>query len=333
VDSRGAPLRRLVALAAAGALVWLAAVPGPVHAFPVLAYPVHAAYPADGRTSTRRAAFTSADWLQVVPPRRVGTMPDSVRQPLPGSVRVLQMNLCDSGLAGCYTGGRSIREAAALIRRLAGAGTAPDIVAVNEVCVRDVNALLPVLASIWPGDYTWSLFAPALDRATGPVPAPFQCLNRDAYGSGLVGHAPPADFHGVSALVGRYADQSSDREERAYACAYLAGNLYACVTHLAAEDHRIAFRQCQDLLRQVLPGFVRREGAPLATVVSGDFNLVDQPRPYTVGGCVPQGSHRTGDNSLQHVVVAGGTVEQHAIFPMRYTDHPALLATIGLSRA
>ncbi|MBO0871619.1 MAG: hypothetical protein J2P15_23960 [Micromonosporaceae bacterium] len=337
MNHRVVPYRRLVALVAAGALVWLTSVPGPVHA----AFPRHSgagggrprvSAPGAGAAASPATTDPSAQWLQVVPPR-AGTVPDRNTQPLASSLRVLQMNLCNSGIARCYTNGRSISEAIALIRRLAGSGSAPDLVAVNEVCLRDVQNLLPVLARVWPGDFTWSLFAPARDRATGPAPQPFKCRNQDPYGSGILGHVPPASFHGITPLVGRYAAQSGDREERAYGCAYLTGNLYACVTHLSAEDHRVAFRQCQELLRKVLPGFERREGNQLTTVVSGDFNLLDQPGTYGVGNCIPRGSYRTGDNSLQHVVVAGGTTGAHSIFPMQFTDHPALLATVALSRA
>ena len=58
----------------------------------------------------------------------------------PSPWRVLQMNLCDSGIAGCYTG-RSVAEATALIR-----AEKPDVVTVNEICRDDIAALSRALS-------------------------------------------------------------------------------------------------------------------------------------------------------------------------------------------
>ncbi|WP_326615371.1 hypothetical protein OG949_41410 (plasmid) [Streptomyces scopuliridis] len=46
---------------------------------------------------------------------------------------ILQMNLCNSGKAGCYEDGRSIDEGIIRIRR-----TSPTVVTLNEVCRNDV---------------------------------------------------------------------------------------------------------------------------------------------------------------------------------------------------
>ncbi len=64
---------------------------------------------------------------------------EPVRERGDSSVRVLQMNLCDSGHAHCYTG-RSVAEASEVIR-----AEDPDVVTVNEVCQDDVAALEAVL--------------------------------------------------------------------------------------------------------------------------------------------------------------------------------------------
>ena len=64
---------------------------------------------------------------------------EPVRERGDASVRVLQMNLCDSGHAHCYTG-RSVAEASEVIR-----AEVPDVVTVNEVCQDDVAALEAVL--------------------------------------------------------------------------------------------------------------------------------------------------------------------------------------------
>src|SRR5690242_9653589 len=77
-------------------------------------------------------------------------------------VRVLQMNLCDSGLAGCYTG-RSVPEAAAVMRAMA-----PDLVTVNEVCRDDLPTLQRALIDgASASAVVVFVFQPALDRRTG----------------------------------------------------------------------------------------------------------------------------------------------------------------------
>src|SRR4051794_8851493 len=115
----------------------------------------------------------------------VGPAAPDVRTP----VRVLQMNLCDSGLAGCYTG-RSARGAAAVIRAVA-----PPLVTVNEVCRDDLATLQQALAN---GANTGAntavvaavvaTFQPALDRRTGDA---FRCRNAQPYGIGLIVRRPP----------------------------------------------------------------------------------------------------------------------------------------------
>ena len=99
-------------------------------------------------------------------------------------VRVLQMNLCDSGLAGCYTG-RSVTAAAAVIR-----DQAPDLVTLNEVCRDDVSILERALAGSDQVGVTASAFQPARDRRTG---ASFRCRDGQPYGIGLVVRLPLPD--------------------------------------------------------------------------------------------------------------------------------------------
>jgi hypothetical protein len=71
------------------------------------------------------AACSVAAFVAVVTTSGAG---EPTRERGGGSVRVLQMNLCDSGHAHCYTG-RSVAEAGEVIR-----AEVPDVVTVNEVC-------------------------------------------------------------------------------------------------------------------------------------------------------------------------------------------------------
>src|SRR5215217_7004363 len=114
---------------------------------------------------------------------------------LPGSVPfgMLQVNLCNSGLAACYAGGRSIPETAALVR-----AHHPDVLTLNEVCRGDgERGLVQAMRQSWPGDRTFQAFAPAWDQRRQ---APYRCRNGEQYGVGIVGHIAPGGPAGVDIL-------------------------------------------------------------------------------------------------------------------------------------
>src|ERR1044071_6746003 len=77
---------------------------------------------------------------------QVGLAPRAASLPTHYQFWVLQMNLCNSGFAGCYDGGQSVPEAAAAIQ-----GSAPDVVTLNEVCQSDVVQLSSTLAGVYSG--------------------------------------------------------------------------------------------------------------------------------------------------------------------------------------
>src|SRR6476620_9457895 len=107
--------------------------------------------------------------ISAEPSRGGPTTPEGVQA---DRVRVLQMNLCNSGLAGCYTG-RSVSRAAAVIR-----AQAPDLVTLNEVCRADV----PVLERAMGGAAS-AAFQPARNRRTGGA---VRCRNGESYGIALL---------------------------------------------------------------------------------------------------------------------------------------------------
>ncbi|SCF11583.1 hypothetical protein GA0074696_2822 [Micromonospora purpureochromogenes] len=97
------------------------------------------------------------------------------------ALRVLQLNLCNSGRAGCYTG-RSVPEAAAVI-----GAEAPDLVTLNEICQDDVAVLEHAFAAVHGGGTVVSAFKAAGDRPTGAVT---RCRNGQPYGVALPGCGP-----------------------------------------------------------------------------------------------------------------------------------------------
>ncbi len=231
-----------------------------------------------------------------------------------GAFVVLQMNLCNSGMAlSCYSFGRAVDEAVVRIHKYA-----PDMVTVQEVCHDDVYAtdgwgpLAQAMADLYGGEHVFADFVPAVDRRTGEG---FRCVNGQYYGVAVISHGT-GDTH-----YGWYRSQDSTPEERAWTCTtVVVGRLTGCTTHLST--HRdVAMRQCHELMSILDSPWVLPE-----VVVSGDFNLTANPgRPHNVRGCVPAGYHRTSDDALQQVLFTSDVHWSRGWYMhMRWTDHPML---------
>ncbi len=224
-------------------------------------------------------------------------------------VRVLQMNLCNSGLAGCYTG-RSVATAVAVIR-----AQGPDVVTLNEVCRADVPLLERGLAATDPDGAATSSFQPAIDRRTGD---PVRCLGGDAYGIALVARRPALRTTG-----GIYPTQNpADPEQRAWLCLDTT-TFAACTTHLDAGNATVARAQCDYLIDTVVPTM------RTPVVLGGDFNLRSD-----IQGCLATGDHRIDDGGVQDVVVSApfAVASERQIDMLASTDHPGLLVTLALAQ-
>ncbi|MGH3584879.1 MAG: endonuclease/exonuclease/phosphatase family protein [Pseudonocardia sp.] len=242
-------------------------------------------------------------------------------------VRVLQLNLCGSGFAACYTG-MSSAEAAAVIR-----AERPDLVTLNEVCRDDVSMLQKVLAGEVSAGAVVLAFQAAVDRRTG---ASFRCRNGEQYGIGVLSRWPsPA---GSSASGGVYPVQDAGSPEgRVWLCLNVAttpavaasATVGVCTTHLAHSKREVAASQCRYLFGTVIAQWRARERmAPV--VVGADLNLGSDVSP-DLEACLPPGSAVAGDGGEQHVLATPGfvvadtrTVDLHGA-----SDHPALLVTLA----
>jgi hypothetical protein len=153
-----------------------------------------------------------------------------IHHPAP-TTSVLQMNLCNSGWAGCYTG-RSVPEAAAMIR-----AERPDVVTLNEICRDDLVAMA--------GPDEVASFQPVVDRRVG---LPIRCRDGEPYGISLLVRGS-----GAPAWGGIYPIQEpGSAEGRAWLCAAAAG-FTACTTHLVSANPLIALAQCRYLFAVVVP--------------------------------------------------------------------------------
>jgi hypothetical protein len=277
--------------------------------------------PVASATATPAGTLIAAGAVAVVG-QVAGILP--ARQPAAGGAapartrQVLQMNLCNSGEAGCYTGGRAVDEAGALIRGAAR----PDLVTLNEVCRRDVtDRLAGVLAGRWPSDDIVYLFAPAINAAGGP----YRCQNGDAFGNGLIARVPAGGITVLDTRYGRFTAQATDIEQRTFGCVDLA-RFAACVTHLENVSLTVATTQCTTLLSRVMPALRRAWPTDRSAIVAGDMNLGSR-----LTGCAAAGFRQAGDGGVQHVLGSTGVQFLRTDrYPMKQTDHDALLVSLAL---
>ncbi|MGB2571023.1 endonuclease/exonuclease/phosphatase family protein [Micromonospora citrea] len=275
-----------------------------------------------GRRRGVRRALALA-WLIAAAALPAG--PSRVDAPGSTTLRALQMNLCNSGRAGCYTG-RSVTEAVEVIR----AGT-PGLVTLNEVCQDDMAVLERAFADVHGGGSVVSAFTVAGDRPSGDAT---RCRNGRPYGIGLLIRLPgPHRVHTVHS--GMHPTQDvADPEQRAWLCVHVTDLVHACTTHLAATSGTVALAQCGHLLGTVVPT-IRRSAGYAPTMVSGDLNLRHGGSP-DVRSCLPPGYRRIDDGAVQQLMAtddvtigARRSVNMHGA-----TDHPGLLVTltVGPSR-
>ncbi|MFJ6168476.1 endonuclease/exonuclease/phosphatase family protein [Micromonospora orduensis] len=243
--------------------------------------------------------------------------------PAPTTLRLLQMNLCNSGRASCYTG-RSLTRAAEVI-----SAERPDLVTLNEICQDDVTALESTFEAVHPGGTVVSAFQAAGDRPSG---ADTRCRNGRSYGIGVLARlTAPGGRHTVHSGIHPTQDLT-DPEERSWLCVHVDGALSVCTTHLAATSSAVALAQCAHLLDEILP-VIRRSTGYAPTVLSGDLNL-RRGGDADVRSCGPSGDPRADDGAVQHVLASGGVALccTRSVDMGGATDHPGLLATLTVDR-
>jgi endonuclease/exonuclease/phosphatase family metal-dependent hydrolase len=222
------------------------------------------------------------------------------------TVQVLQLNICHSGIAGCFTGEAVIAKAVSLI-----SATRPEVLSVNEACSGDVE---PLRAAMGPAH---AMFAAAQHRDGTPV----MCRDGQQFGNIIMVVDGLSGSRGTS---GRYAVQQGNNEERVWAC-LPGGRLTACTTHLADRNATVALAQCLDLMNRAT-GYARKT----PTIVAGDLNLRDTG-PVNVRDCDRTFEHQS-DGQVQHVFATTNfTFVSAQLMDMAgTTDHPALLITFTL---
>jgi hypothetical protein len=229
---------------------------------------------------------------------------------------VLQMNLCNSGMAiSCYSSGRAVDEAVDKIHRYP-----PALVTLQEVCRDDLYArdgwgkLAQAMADLYGSGHISVDFVPALNRDTNDW---YRCVNGEPFGVAVMHHSG----NGLDVHSGWYGSQDPSNELRAWTCTtVLKGRLTGCTTHLST-DPDVAIRQCHELMSSLASGWVMPE-----VIVAGDFNLISEPgKPHDVRDCAPARYDRTSDSALQQVFFTRNIRWVEGRYEgMRWTDHPLL---------
>ena len=234
--------------------------------------------------------------------------PGEQRSAADREVTLVQLNLCLSGLAGCYPRTQYPAVVDEAIARIEEQGA--DAVVLNEACSGDA-------ARIAAETGLHLTFSTVIYRG-----APLPC--RKPEGRGVFGNAVLTATEPLAVHDTAYAAQAGV-EERRVVCAVTDG-LTVCGTHLStrggAEAQAANDGQCAEL------GELLARAARLQpTVVSGDVNRQDScapPRAWTVTDAAA-----TQAPGIQHVYGDKGAKPlDSAVLPMTFTDHDGLVVAL-----
>ncbi|KAB2349487.1 exonuclease/endonuclease/phosphatase family protein [Actinomadura rudentiformis] len=216
--------------------------------------------------------------------------------------RVLQMNLCNGGGAGCYSGGLAVNSAIAQIKK-----RKPWVVTLNEVCRNDPARIAKATK------FRYSFFPTQRENKKGYV----RCKNKQVFGNAvLTKESAKRLFYRVLTA------QSSKGERRTIGCRHTA-SMVACTTHLTNKSKKTALRQCKEAMRRG-----RDFAGSHKMFLIGDLNL--RYNKDKVQQCVPSAFVRKSDNDVQHAIVYKGLpIKGHNHAHMPYTDHDAFWVDLG----
>jgi endonuclease/exonuclease/phosphatase family metal-dependent hydrolase len=225
----------------------------------------------------------------------------------------MQMNLCLSGLAGCYARVKypaGIEEAVTRIRE-----AHPDAVTINEACGGDV-------ARIARRAGYHVRFSSVIYYGK-----PLSCIRPG--GRGLFGDAVLTRA-AIERTDSRAFQAQAGPEQRQWLCVSTRAGVDVCTAHLAShEPIEVAANapQCAELT-----ALLARRASARAVIFGGDVNRLPS--------CAPQGFWTRTDKSAhqdpgsQQVYGAGALRSPSArIEPATHTDHDILLVSARLSRA
>ena len=226
---------------------------------------------------------------------------------------VMQMNLCLSGLAGCYTKAAYPAVVEEAVDRIREAD--PDAVTLNETCRDDVVRI--ARRTGYHLRFTRVVYAGKRLRCVRPG------------GRGLFGDAVLTEA-AVASHESRDFEAQAGPERRRWLCVVTRAGIDVCTAHLNTRSPvEIAGNdaQCAELA-----ALLARRAAARTVTFGGDVNRRDS-------SCAPAGLWTRTDESaeqapgLQHVYGSGSLRSPSAeVLPAEHSDHDVLLVRADLKR-
>ena len=224
---------------------------------------------------------------------------------------LMQMNLCLSGLAGCYAKVRypaGVQEAVTRIRQ-----AHPDAVTINEACSGDV-----ALIARRTGYH--ARFSSVIYYGK-----PLRCIRpggRGLFGDAVLTRAAieSTESHAFQAQAGP--------EQRQWLCVSTRAGVDVCTAHLAS--HEPVEAAANDPQCAELRALLARRASARTVIFGGDVNRLPSCAPHGFWTRTDRSAHQ--DPGSQQVYGTGALRSPSArVEPATHTDHDVLLVSASLS--
>jgi endonuclease/exonuclease/phosphatase family metal-dependent hydrolase len=241
-----------------------------------------------------------------------GTSAAQAREPAESTYTLMQMNLCLSGLAGCY--GRVaypavLEEAETRIRE-----TRPDAVTFNEACTGDVMRIARQTG--YHTRFSRVVYGGRLLPCISPG-------GRGVFGDAVLTHAAveSAESHDFAAQAGI--------ERRRWLCVSTRAGVDVCTAHLAARSP--VERPANDAQCAELKALLARRAATRTVIFGGDVNRRAPCAPHALWIRTDASAHQAA--GIQHVYGTRAFGSPAArVLPAAHTDHDVLVVRARLRR-
>ena len=224
---------------------------------------------------------------------------------------LMQMNLCLSGLAGCYRKvayPAVVEEAVARIRE-----AQPDAITFNEACRRDVRRIARRIG--YHVRFSRVIYRGERLRCVSPS------------GRGLFGDAVLTEA-AITGSESQDFEAQAGIERRRWLCVRTTVGVDVCTAHLNTRSS--IERAGNDAQCRELAALLARRGSTRTAIFGGDVNRRD--------ACAPKGAWTSTDRSadqapgLQHVYGSDALRAPSAqVIPATHTDHDVLFVRAHLS--